>query len=142
MVKRKSYSSELSKIHDTAVLLLQQLKNFEEPVSMLIADSERLHEIEPLLSGLQKVANVVIPPGKPVDICESCIHQGDSENCISEGSDTIGGIVIKCPGYRKPDSVLPPVTTRQAKARVKKIKATIAGKPDEEHPEENPGNHE
>lgn len=109
---------------------------------MLIADSERLHEIEPLLSGLQKVANVVIPASKPIDICESCIYQGDSENCISGKSDTIGGIVIKCPGYRTPDPAPPPVTTLQAKARVKRIKATIAGTLDEEHPEENPGNHE
>ena len=138
MSKKKSYSSDLSKIHDTAVLLLQQLKNFEEPVSMLIADSERLHEIEPLLSGLQKVANIVLPKDKPVNIYETCIHQDKPENCNTVGSDTIHGIVIKCPQYLKPDTVFPPITTRQAKARVKKIKDTTAGN----NPEENPGNHE
>ncbi len=65
MARKKSYSSELARMFDTSVLLTQQIKNFQDTASGLMEDSERLHEIEPLLKDINRVAAVMSPATLP-----------------------------------------------------------------------------
>ena len=55
MARKKSFSSELAHIYDSAIALAQEIKNYKETVSGLIDDAVKYQENKPLLNNLARV---------------------------------------------------------------------------------------
>lgn len=121
MARKKSYSSELTSLIDLTDRLLKGLKSFSETVSGLISDSEKYQELKPILFKIGdinagKSPDGVIPDKEPpVNLCDHCKNEGDSENCHGEEAEKSNDIVIKCPGFTV--MPLPDATNGEVKKR-------------------------
>lgn len=59
MSRKKSYSSELTQLIDFSTMLSRRLFNFREELSKLMADSDKLKELEPVLKDIRRAASIV-----------------------------------------------------------------------------------
>jgi hypothetical protein len=113
MVRKKSFSSELAHIYDSAIALAQEIKNYQETVSGLIADAEKYREVEPLLKDISRVSSHQ-PPSDPPPAVEPTPEISPAQNLTGEN-----------PAIFKPAAENPPATEqrnpRERHARIKKI---------------------
>ena len=125
MGRKKSYSSELTRIIDVTKLQLKDLEAFKETLSALTADSERLHDIEPLLKDIGRVASIinpvtadnlthVYPNIQPGTLCKTCNHNEDKDfDCTHDAAEY-------CTNH---NMTTPPIT--EVKKRIRRAKKII-----------------
>lgn len=130
MPRKKSYSSELTRLIDLSATLGQGLLQFREELTRLTEDSYKLKELEPLLKDIRRVAIINTPntknetittfPNTPINLCDSCTFVGNKSLCNNSDSENLDGIIIKCPGYNSK----PPPAVKEKRKRIRKILAT------------------